>query len=170
MFSYLQSCSSLLPRLAYFFVRLLLDDEKEAAWLSVTHIHKCPKTKTRNYNTQEQAHRKRWPTWVAWRSSVLPLSAPSQTLCNAPAGRGPTVCACRCDHTGPKRGTTHRNACFYTCICTQTVEDSVEKQQNSADTAQSQGLWLRFCSVIQFKLKLRMVTSVQDPNPFLCTV
>lgn len=46
----------------------------------------------------------------------------------------------------------------------------MEKQQSSADTAQSKGLWLRFCSVVQFKLKLRMVTSVQDPNPMSCTV
>lgn len=102
--------------------------KKQCDSLLHTYVHKCPKMQTHacKYQAQEQAHKLQ--TWVAWRSSVLPLSAPSQTLCNAPAGRGPTVCACRCDHTGPKRGTTHRNTCFYTCTCTQTPEASVETQ------------------------------------------
>ncbi len=73
------------------------------------------------------------PTWVAWRSSALSLSAPSQTLCNAPPGRGLTACACRCDRTGPKRGTVQRNTCFHTCTCSLTTHFS---------TKQSKGFWI----------------------------
>lgn len=72
-------------------------EQRKAAWRSSQFV-----------GTQTNIQKTKVHTWAAWRSFALSPSAPSQTLCSAPPGRGPTACACRWHHTGPKRGRATR--------------------------------------------------------------
>lgn len=111
VFFHLQSCSSLLPRLVYFFARLLLDRAKEKK-KQCNYVYIKPPAHSRCMSASRDKNMNH--TWAAWRSSALLPSAPLQTLCNAPPGRGQTACACRWHHTGPVRGRTRRP--LFTCV------------------------------------------------------
>lgn len=82
LFSYLHSSSSLLPRLAYFFVMLLLVERSRLIFFPAQHISRQKDRKRSRIQIKVQktsldkmdAH-----TWVALHRSAPPLCAPSQT-------------------------------------------------------------------------------------------
>lgn len=95
--SYLQSSSSLLPRLAYFLVRFL--HQKAGLWdLWLT----APGIAGSRGNIGACTH-----TWAAWRSSARSPSSPSQIWRRAPTGRCPIACAFRSGRIGPARAAAH---------------------------------------------------------------